>query len=45
MHAVVLRRDELDVVVGESVDLQLERQRWLQVTIDRILFELHMREK
>ena len=41
VHAVVLGGDELDVVVGESVYLQLECQCWFQVTIDWVLFKLH----
>ena len=41
VHAVVLGGDELDVVVGESVYLQLECQSRLQVTIDWVFLKLH----
>ena len=40
MHAVVVARDGLDIEVAESVDLQLESQSWLQMTVDGVLFKL-----
>ena len=40
VHAVVLARHMADVKVAEAVDLKLEGQRWLQVTVDRVLLKL-----
>lgn len=40
MHAVVGDRNELEIKVLHSVDFELERESWFQVTVDAILTEL-----
>ena len=37
---MVLTGDGSDVKVAESVDLQLEGQGWLEMTVDRVFVEL-----
>ena len=44
MHAMVVAGDGLNVEAAETVDLQLESQRWLKMAVDHVLLKLGGRE-